>query len=347
MTIPTIRASSAHRIALCPGSARAAWGIVSPDTDASQRGTRIHAWLASMAKQAYTPELTAEEREAATTMWDTVKDMIYTRMAEVEKPLEWAGWTGTPDLVLWDSDSTTIIDYKSGWGDIPEAAGNAQLRVYAMLAQDSPVEAIIVTPRGIHSKTVYEQEDIENASKELANIRNAALSPNAPRIPHPEACHWCPAFGTPACPETCKALEQADERMPAVSLGSLAPAEMGQIAHAWAIIRKRGQQVEDEIRRRLEEGQDVPGAKLKAGGVTRTIPDPQAAYNLVPDIPQAVFLKACSLSLNKLADAVYADSDDENATKIGVKRWLEDRLSPVIEEKERRAGLVIGGTEEP
>jgi len=297
------------------------------------------------------PDLLPDELSDAQAMWKVAEGIIASSpYLEVESRIAKVGWSGQPDLLVLDTRAV-VVDYKSGWGYVDEAPDNAQMRVYAVLAAldhfRPAVECVIVTPRGLHSRVEYRAEDLLAAHRELCAVRDSALNADAPRIPCPDACKWCPAFGKVSCPETCQALERAGSTMPAVSLESLAPEQIGSAAQAWAIVRKRGEQLEEELRHRLEKGQDIPGARLKAGGVTTSIPDAQAAYNLVPDIPQEVFVKACTLSLNKLADGVYSKNaqDGEQKSKAEVKQWLRDRLSPVLEEKPRKGGLVIGGGE--
>lgn len=347
-----LRASSANRIALCPGSARASWGIASMDSPASLRGTRIHAWLAWQASGEYDtePVLLPDEKADAEAMWAVASPIMGDRTVSIERRLSRLGWSGQPDLVVLGVDPV-VVDYKSGWGEVDQAPDNAQMRVYAVLAAIdyycAHIEAVIVTPRGLHSRVEYKAEDLLAAHAEICAVRDAALRPNAPRIPSPDACKWCPAFGKTSCPETCQAIERAGTTMPAVSLESLLPEQIGAAAQAWVIIRKRGEQLEDEVRRRLEAGEDIPGAKLKASGVTASIPDAQAAYNLVPDIPQEIFVGACTLSLNKLAEGVHSKitHDGEQKSKAEVKQWLRDKLASVIEEKPKRGALVIGGSD--
>jgi hypothetical protein len=66
--------------------------------------------------------------------------------------------TGQPDLLALDENGCLhIADWKSGWGDVPEAAVNAQVRGYVVLVSiaygdnEKEIMAHIVTPKGITS----------------------------------------------------------------------------------------------------------------------------------------------------------------------------------------------------
>jgi len=341
-----MRASSAQRYALCPGSGRASWGLPSGGSSAADRGTRIHEWLAASFSGDSLPALKPEEEETARQLKDSIEP--YFPEGEltfhVEKEMEAEGWTGHVDLIVEGSESDWIlvVDWKTGWGELPEPAVNAQLRVYAFLAsrvwKHHQVRATLVTPRGVQRPVQYGDVDMLLARKELEAIKSACESPGAPRIPDPEACKYCPAFGRASCPETCKAIAVMDE-VPA-ELTDIEGGSLGRLGAMWKLAEKRGKQIEAEIRRRLEDGAEVTGCRLSKPTFKKQVYDIGRAFAAMRDLSQEQFLDACTVSIPKLADA-YADA--KNTSKAQARRDVEALLVSVIEAKEQKGKLMIGG----
>lgn len=339
-----MRASSAQRYALCPGSARASWGLPSGSSEAADRGNRIHAYLAAMFS-GMPATLDEEEAELAQRLMDSIDaylpDGQLTYM--VEHRMEWLGWTGHVDLIVQGSESDWIlvVDWKTGWGELPEPAVNAQLRVYSALAFcefGKPVRATLCTPRGVASPVLYDADAIEEAWKELDSIADACRSAGAPRIPDPEACKYCPAFGRPTCPETCEAIAVIDE-VPA-ELTDIEGGSLGRLGAFAKLAEKRIAQVMDEIRRRLEENQEVPGCSLGKGKITKTVNNIGEAFARLTVLEQEEFLSACTLSLPKLADALAKATDMK---KTEARREIDTLLADLIDEKQSKSPLKIGG----
>lgn len=350
-----LRASSAARLALCPGSGRACWGIDGESSEAAERGTRIHAWLAyslnprpNVDAMKLIDSMVPEEIEEARIIRQHTIDLVgaenyFTSELELTRN----GWTGHIDLIAesedFDNPVNWLIDYKTGRAyNVDPAEANAQMRVYAVL-YGKPCRVAIITPRGVHSVCEYTAEDIAEAAAEMESIRVAALSPYAHRVPSPEACQYCPAFGGPTCPETAGAVEEGHDKIVATSTGlvALASEDLGRLGQLWKVVKKRGGQVEDEIRTRLESGLDVPGCKLRPGGELVNITDVYGALTAL-EVANVPTTGALSMSFAKAVDAVAFAKD---LNKDAARAWLEKELDGMIERKLKASSLIIGGKE--
>jgi CRISPR/Cas system-associated exonuclease Cas4 (RecB family) len=349
-----LRASEAQRIALCPGSARAAFGIEGPPSEYAERGTRIHLWLANKfgVQKGENPVLTDEEQEVAEKLAEKTREFILSRnfvgplKMWTEMEIKGDGWSGHIDLVVESADETIIVDWKTGWGDQVSPDLNAQLRAYVVLLDVAPCVAVIIQPSGRPEPVEYSRGDLEVAKAELAEIREQALSPTASRIPHPVACQYCPAFGRATCPETCTCLQTAEILQEVKELSALTPEFLGSLGSLAKLAEKRIEQVKEEIRARLEVGLEVPGCSIGKASETKEIADIGKAFELLGMLTQEQFLAACTASIPKLADALYAClNQTEKVSKAAARQELEALLATVIETKTRRGNLKIGGIE--
>jgi len=344
-----LRASEAQRIALCPGSARASYGLPDSTSEYAARGNRIHAYLAAAFSGADCPSLAEEEQDTANRLMQRIEPYLpmTPRQIFVEQELRVDDfpWTGHADLLIIGADAEALlVDWKSGWGEQEEPVANAQLRVYAVLDwklhfdKITRLRATIANPRGVMEPVAYRPSDLYDAENELLLIHQAAMKANAPRVPSPDACKYCRAFGTATCPETCKSIEavmDVDPDLPALPAATLA--DMGRLAK---LAEKRIDQVKDEIRFRLERGEEVPGCSIGNPSEVKEIADIGKAFELLPELSQDQFLAACTVSLPKLADN-YAAA--KTVSKAEGRRTVEAILGKVIETKTRKGNLKIGG----
>lgn len=201
---------------------------------------------------------------------------------------------GTADAILLfpNEGILEIVDLKSGRGYMVPANAK-QLRLYALMAMlhfklATPwreIRTTIVQPRDpdIEQRIrthIYNPAEIWEFAGEVCAAIYAAVSPNAPLVPGPEQCEWCPAKGD--CPAlAANALDVARSAFaavpmlnstspmpppgPAPSLPNLDDATNEEIA-LWLARRElvelwfKG--VEERAARRLTIGQKIPGWKM-------------------------------------------------------------------------------------
>lgn len=192
---------------------------------------------------------------------------------------------GTADFVavLYRTRTLLVVDLKTGAGVHVPAAGNLQMRYYALGAYFSlgpvaraavdTVKMVIVQPRaGGVSVDEMDVTDLVPLGADLLAAAHAAMSPGAPLRPGSH-CRFCRASG--ACPAQANfALASAqavfsDDPLPDLAAGPTHPSfltneEMGMMLDRLAAIDTWRTALADEAMRRLTEGQPVPGWKLVA-----------------------------------------------------------------------------------
>lgn len=315
-------ASSMERYQLCPGSWNAEQGIQEETSKDAEIGNRIHAVLAG---ETVTPPLTDDEErtmEACRSRADALLDAILPHRDEMhmERRYWWNGeWSGKPDVVAIDTlqGHAVVIDYKTGRGDVTEAAGNMQLRALAVLvsAEHWPerVTVAIVQPlAGAVSVCEYGPDELMKAHEEVAGIVSAIHWPEATRRPSSKACKYCKAKAT--CPEALALAESAplavsrDGRELVISPERIAEF-LGQIPAIEAVVEA----VKAKARRILEDGGTVPGYTLKPGTEREAITDPTTVFNraAAAGVNSEAFMGCVSVTKTKLKDAVKAATGEK------------------------------------
>lgn len=299
--------SSAHRWMACPGSPRLI-AQAPPETTSvyAQEGTAAHAVLNACLSQGgdaarwvgRTVEgvlVTDDMAEAVQTALDTVRPLIGEGdRVFLEHRFDLSGLNppaplaGTADVVIYKPDTgrLIVIDYKHGKGVAVSAAGNPQLRVYALgaalaLGDACPtreVEAMIIQPRADHVDGVIRAEGIEpfeliEWSADLLDAMRRTLDPRAP-LAAGDHCRFCPAAGLcPALASRALAVAEADfqddtiTRPPAPE--TLTPEQIGGVLTQADMLEKWLAAVRAHATGMLERGEPVPGWKLVAKRATR------------------------------------------------------------------------------
>jgi hypothetical protein len=298
----TFRISDAQPIALCPGKPRACAGLPNRDTEWSLRGTAKHLALSSY----FTEGLDSEKYiEAYAALENDDQDTVDLLIGKTESLIDQyggitpgcspaceievtvSGWTGHPDFAAPmgpDGARILLIDWKSGFADVPDPDENAQLRGYVCaippIAEAAgwpefvDVVATIVSPLASPDPVQYEAGDILTGSVELTQIRETAENPYAPRIPSPVACQYCPAVGTARCPESRSMALELWSASPMIDWQEADPLFLVSIMRAGKVVEKILKAAKAEVDRRTQEDPDsVPGARRVLGNERRLIQD--------------------------------------------------------------------------
>ena len=315
-------ASSASRYALCPGSFMLEQQApAEPESDDARIGNRIHAALAGES----VPDMTDEElaiygacqlQEAGMhgrVMGDHTQEIREIRLWSVSGG---NSWSGKPDVIYGrdGDDSWLVIDYKTGRGDVEEAAGNLQLRALAVLVKRRfaarHVMVAIIQPLASREPSVcaYNAEDLDIAGREIDEIMARVQQPGQPRVPSPDACKYCRAKAI--CPEA-KAAALAVTR--AESLGVLTGAELGDLLDRCRLAEQVVDAIRAEAKRRLENGETVPGWRLKPGPQREDITDPERVFSRFCGAggTYAAFMSAVKITNGKLRDALKSATGDK------------------------------------
>lgn len=198
---------------------------------------------------------------------------------------------GTSDAVIVSPEAVHIVDLKYGKGVEVAAAGNSQLRLYALGALDTygdllgeteTVAWTVYQPRLGNTDTDEASPDALRAWREEVVIPAArlALGPvdDAPFGPSESACRWCPLAG--ACRARAEYIAEVDfGKEPDI----LDDDEIAEIVPRLKDIRRWAESVEKEaLQRAYTEGREIPGHKVVLRGGKRVIKDqPYAIQKLI------------------------------------------------------------------
>lgn len=307
-------ASKADRWWNCPGSIAACRGMPpGPSSKDALRGTTAHTALQMCLEQmrdaaefvgqtiagvefddedaaAVQVALDFIRNEADPKMGDQVGIEATIDLAPLDPPVE---MRGTADFWRYRrGGELLVVDYKHGVGVQVHAAGNPQLRYYALgvlagLPDSMPVTSVrivVVQPRGRGGRAIDEETisalDLIEWAADLFDAARRTLAPDAPRVAG-DWCRWCPASAT--CPAQ-KAQAQAVVRADFTDLDAAPPApdtlsiaDIARVLEKADFVRKWLDAVEAQAKWSLEQGVEVPGWKLVAGRASRSWADEDIA----------------------------------------------------------------------
>lgn len=274
-------ASGIERLTLCPGSWLAEQGLPDEKSDVAERGDRIHLWLAKEAAGDPVPELPDDELELALrcqeqrlelgrSLFGTADSISIERRFRVLDDYGNTVATGQADFVSFTGKRALIVDYKTGRGEVTESPRNPQLMTLAVAVDDETMwnaEEIIVAIIQPDASTKplcasYDRAALSAARETVLRAVNDAMTPHAPRVPGEKQCKYCRAKAH--CPA-------AHENIKTLAVTTIQPAEMVTSEEIAALLDRCGAAekvigaIRAEAKRRLTEGQVVPGWKLKPG----------------------------------------------------------------------------------
>lgn len=347
-----IRASAMQRLAVCPGSLYASMGLPDTASDIAVRGTAIHDLVAKMIVDGEYLDADPELVDAAIGYVERVQRIMdahggLSQKVAVEERLEREFLTGQPDAVMLAGDGTAhIFDYKTGWGNYADAEANAQLRAYVVLCmanyscdQEGTWFAHLLTPSRTTSVMVQRSQE-EAIWSEIQDIYRHCVSPDAVRVPSETACRWCRAYGTSKCPETANLPAQTAAMLDIVTLTELPADKLSNLARCIRLIKSRADEVDDELRRRLEvDANSVPGWSTKPGKMRRSV---SSVWDAMESLSQAT-----TMSKRDIIDTIASSSPAkvEAALKAGglkpkqAKEWVAENMAHLIQEKRDRDSL--------
>lgn len=207
-----------------------------------------------------------------------------------------------PDFIqigtIFGQKTALILDFKSGFLDVPTPEANDQLRAYAVAVWQDPdllvsqVFASIVPRFKRNPVTVhYSSQDLPMALLDLVEVYRAAQDEAATRIPSVEACRYCRARATSRCPETLYPPAKLKE-MP--SLIALSPEQKGELLSLCEIVQGNIKALKERLYDELkQDAAAVEGYHLVPGDFRSSIPDAAACYQIVSDMMTAEEFQAC------------------------------------------------------
>lgn len=347
----TLRASSAERRYLCPGSVHAEDGLPEPKASPEAlEGTQTHEYIHRALNAEELPDMNERQEKIVKRFVAKVctveGDKPQKIMTETEMMIPDGNgipvWIAHPDRVTEFDNHIHIWEWKTGYKEQPRASEHIQLRAYILAAylylSSGRLDQVvyfghILSGENATLTTVrFELGDILRAAEELMKIAELCWDKNAKRIPGERQCRYCRARGTGRCPES----QQELSLMPAPERLKLIPVKhLGEIYRQWkSRVAPTGQALEKHIRQLLTEGIEVPGLHLGEAKKRRVITDVGKAYQALAalGITGEEFAGECKVSIKNAEQLIYDKliEKDEVSSRAQSNRIANDILSDVI-----------------
>lgn len=368
------RISSSPRLYLCPGSAMACEALdlkpVEPQTPqktAATSGRTIHDAVHTILAGGNLDDWDLTVREEGVSEWfaecvkrEELKPGRAPTMILPEQEVYIAEmWVGHWDrLVVYGDWGTILWEWKTGRLHQEPASGHVQGRLYAVAAMETircplPLIFYVISAgeeKGEHlSMCVFDKEPIEMAKKEAEIIWERANTIGANRIPGQIQCKYCPARGTPVCPETFQMIEIAHASL--IAEISKTPEKLGDAMLMWKDVQPYGKNLENVVRMVLENGMKIPGIAFGTPKAPRIIEDVAAGYLKLKDImTQETYLKCCDVSVPEIEKYLYKNQavvpGQKRTTRKATANLLEAQLGDTMKRIPERPPIVRSDQEE-
>lgn len=371
MNSEILRPSGAQLYAYCAGAFKAQQGLPDPaqDMGPAERGIRIHAVLEAWLKTILSggapgdveavPETVADEALTANVILSRLWQLFQKHGKPIhhctEAALTVSKDIGGVQLVMWRGQcdfwfiaedwSLHVCDWKTGWGDVPDARINMQARVYLLgvaigLTDDQLKRVLatgaawshIITPRGMTSCR-YDAAGLEAAADEAADVWTTSNDPAAARTPG----HWCAncrALNTANCPES----KGMTAELIKLDAQGITPEGLARLLDLAKPVEEAIERARNAAKAILAENPDaLPGWGLSPGRTMRSVPDTAKAIQVIEaDLSREAVIGCCTLKLGALEEAYSAQY---SVKPKAAKEMVQVRLAGLIEEKQAAASL--------
>lgn len=346
-------ASQMHQVAACPGSfaLEQQLNLAESPGPYAAAGTRIAEYLEAMRSgRRSVPTLKPAEkdiadaclastekakaalaRSTASGIFDSVSTQWMTEVRLWDTTEKGHQFSGRFDLAAINAPQgvAVIVDDKSGWGDVPAADVNLQLRTLAVLAfANWPVTKVFVVlnqpAKGEPSIACYSYAGLVSARREIEGYVDAASLPGGPRKATPHGCKYCTAKSF--CPEVMEVLTKLSN---------------GEISGDWQTALDQcevAQLVIDDLRAKAKavlatDPNAIPGWKLQPGATRTTVKDAKGAFGLLSDVVTSdEYMGCCTVKIGDLTKVYQAKAGIKSAKSA--RSAMEARIASVIEQKQ-------------
>lgn len=362
-----MRASSFYRYSLCPASYHrelALGPLPETETPEAESGTAIHAALAGLDHR----PLTADEETVVERCWDMLSAYVQdfgdpseeVIEGEMKIPAQFLKLgdleiTGHPDRVLiyLDQKLAVLPDWKSGYGEVPDADANLQIRLYVLMTkmrygkQLERIDGLISKPRKSWQPdivTYQGAETFKTALNEIRAIAQRALDADPEKDLHPSetACKYCPDFN---CPARLQVVDQLATLAVAPDQWDTYPvAEKLSLWEKLGIAEKAIGTIRSRFKQDLAKNPDAYGGALYLREVNgqREISDPAAAFTAfaAEGVTAEQFAAACKVRITDLKTALrdakrfeaWCQSHPEGPSNQRMAKWADENPHGTREE---------------
>lgn len=359
-------ASNAAADELCPGRFQAQLGLtINGDNEYASLGRKVHRALALREPA----DLNVRERET------------YDRCVQIEAQLLnlltplggkapiclrehrfWMSWdrgdrtfrhSGKPDVVYRNESLALILEYKTLFGDVPEAPSNKQLRDQVVLVDRNadlpPLQAVyagVIQP-GVTmtpETCVYRRIDIDRACADLKRRVEACWAHEPPRYAGTTQCEHCEArLHCATYQQWAGALVPGLLSVLNVPVANWSPEQRAIFCQRESVARKWLDETKDAIKELMvKEPLAVPGYYLKPGSIRKVIKDPTTLFERFQKIggTLAQFMKCIDVRKMSLADAV---NQATGARGVNLGRAVETLTEGLTEDHPNKPSIAKRG----
>lgn len=292
-------ASSFRRYELCNGSyqleceARELGQEAHKESEAAERGTRIHAYLAGVLDEdGKEIVLTESEQLSADFLQERAQEQAQRIFgdAQTRALAEKRLWltlhgnrvlSGQFDRVIYTDSTALVQDFKTGFSEPDPAEQNAQLKVLAVLVGmhlpgvREVIVQIISGPYGV-TEARYDLAALGAAYHDIRVTLGKIQAADAPLTPSPEACKWCPAINI------CQAVRNLSQPLAKLQVSRLPDGgpRAAKLLDEISVLRGLFDQVEDFYSEKLlaDPAYELPGYAMVPGNIRREVTNWETAH---------------------------------------------------------------------
>lgn len=360
-----LSASGSHRWIYCPGSVEAEAPFPRTSSAAADEGTAAHelaelvltngehceSWIGKALPENNAHTVTQEMADYVQQYVDYVRS--FPGHHEYEQRVDFSAWVpegfGTSDVIILDGTTLRIIDLKYGKGVPVYAEGNTQGILYALgavleyyfVTYIDRIVISIVQPRRDHiDEWELSYPELMKWGERISQAADAALQPNAQRVPGEKQCQWC------AAKATCPALEKLtldtlradfDLLEDAPKPDRLTDSQLKKALDNKKVIMSWFDAVEQYAFSKLEKGEAFPGYKLVEGRSLRQWSDLSLAEQRLDELLKDQAWERNLISVAKAEKALGKKRAGEIAELI-----VKPKGKPVIvQESDKRKPLGV------
>ena len=338
--------SSLEKLELCPSYEQS-----SGTSPAAEEGTMLH----GATEREDVTGLDEEQETVVQQCIDLSHDLIdqYPTPPKVYKELKvdvGSVTAGTLDLLIIGGAIADLLDWKFGKQPVTHAKDNIQIQSYTLgvfekFPQLTKICSHIVCPRQrVATDGVYARSDMPAVRHRIQNIIIRCEQDNPEEIPSEKACRWC-SRKAECVALTSTALEVAKNIGLPLPIefqpGRLVrPTDRAKAQVLSFILEDWAKKVREyNTKAVLEDGIEIPGFELKSRKGKLKVVDINAVADIAKEkfgLPKEAVMMACSMSLPKLVDQVFAQAQtlEGKVTKKDTKEDLIEAIKEqVIEER--------------
>jgi hypothetical protein len=322
--------SSLKRLKLCPGSFKLCQNLEQITSEYAQDGTEIHDALEHDNFSTLKPAQLkcAEEMRYYVNSFipfeKTQKEIKISVLNDFELLTE-----GTADVVYVEKDIVYAFDYKAGFLAVDKVKDNMQAKAYSlglMQKYNKPVQFHFVQPRiNFFDSYTFQLSEKQTILEEIKTTINDCNTDKMVLNPGESQCKYCLAKQYDTCPALKFAYKSHGAELANIEHTSeLSIPHLKSNYDKWLILKQIGANLENTIKFKLQQGEEIQGLKLKSRGGGRECNDIQELYNEIQDIiPVNEFLDCCKISISQLEN-IYGRKIKKEMQDKGTKVTLKE-----------------------